>query len=40
MNDRGILKLANGDIYEGPFEAGKMNGRGILKLANGDIYYG
>jgi hypothetical protein len=38
--NNGIMKYANGDIYEGEWKDRNPNGTGIMKYANGDIYEG
>jgi len=37
---KGLLKFANGNIYEGEFKGGLPNGKGNFKFANGNIYEG
>ena len=36
----GTLTFANGSLYNGQFENGKMHGEGKLMFANGDVYEG
>jgi len=35
-----IVKLENGDKYEGQMKADMMHGRGTMYLSNGDVYSG
>ena len=37
---RGVMRYANGDVYEGEYKAGKKEGRGIYRCANGNVYDG
>ena len=37
---RGVLRLANGNVYEGECKAGKREGRGVFRYASGDVYEG
>jgi hypothetical protein len=39
-NDKGEIKYANGDIYNGDIKYGKRHGKGEMKYANGGIYNG
>ena len=39
-NGRGILRFADGNVYEGEFKDGLYNGRGIMRFANGDALDG
>jgi hypothetical protein len=37
---RGMLKLDNGDVYEGEFKNGRRHGQGVYTWAQGDLYTG
>ena len=37
---RGVMRYANGDVYEGEYKAGKKEGRGVYRFAEGDVYDG
>ena len=37
---RGVMRFANGDVYDGEYKAGKMEGRGVYRYADGDVYDG
>jgi len=36
----GIMKYANGDVYEGEWKNGKKEGQGVMTYANGNVYDG
>ena len=40
MHGRGVLRLENGDKYEGDFVAGRMHGVGRYVATDGSIYLG
>ena len=37
---KGVLRLPNGDVYEGDFVDGKRTGKGVLHFQNGNVYEG
>ena len=37
---RGVMRYANGDVYEGEYKAGEKEGRGVYRFADGDVYDG
>jgi hypothetical protein len=37
---QGVLRLANGAVFEGSFENDKKNGLGKMSWPNGDVYTG
>ena len=38
--NHGVLKFANGNIYEGNWKDGKYNGHGVCKFADGRVLDG
>ena len=36
----GIMRYANGNVYDGDFVNGKKCGEGHMKYADGDVYVG
>lgn len=40
MDGKGILKMRNGDIYEGEFKNDKRDGYGVFKWHDGRIFKG
>mmetsp|Transcript_11884 Transcript_11884/g.38868 ORF Transcript_11884/g.38868 Transcript_11884/m.38868 type:complete len:310 (+) Transcript_11884:150-1079(+) len=37
---RGVMRFADGDVYEGEWKAGLKNGQGVYRSANGDVFDG
>ena len=37
---RGVMRYANGDVYEGEYKAGEKEGRGVFRRADGRVYEG
>jgi len=37
---RGLLKVENGDVYEGEFKGGRRHGQGVYTWSSGDLYTG
>ena len=37
---RGVMRYADGDVYDGEFKADEKEGRGVFRWASGDVYEG
>jgi len=37
---RGVMRFANGNVYDGEWKAGKREGRGVMRFADGEVYDG